>query len=248
MNEITRVDGNSARGSAFVTVGGNGKVNLVDIKVDAGGTGPAYYIPGSVVLQTLKSDGSTDTPYFWVYNKRHGGESGGVAGWYLDMAGTDGKLITRESGIEFDPGTGFWVQGNGKKLVSSGQVLTASSGLPVATRVDGATMIANPYPVTVNLADIKVDAGGTGPAYYIPGSVVLQTLKSDGSTDTPYFWVYNKRHGGESGGVAGWYLDMAGTDGKLITKESGIELEPGDAVWVQGVGKPIVFPAFTLDK
>ena len=239
----TEVGGNVAVGASFVSVGTK-KVNLVDIGVNPGGEGAAYYC--TVVLQTLKTDGSTDKSYYYIYNKRHGGSQGGVAGWYFDDVGSEDKLITRESGIEFEPGTGFWVQGAGKGLTLSGEVLISSTGVSVDTEIGGNVMVSNPYPFPVNLADIGVNVGGEGASYYC--TVVAQTLKTDGSTDKSYYYIYNKRHGGSQGGVAGWYFDDVGSEDKLITRESNIILPAGGAYWVQGVGKKIVFPAFTLDK
>ena len=241
MNKGTEADGNVAVGGSFVSVGAK-KINLVDISVNPGGVGEAYYC--SANLQTLNTDGTTAKTYYYLYNKKHGGTSG-TAGWYLDKTGSADKLITRETGIEFDPGTGFWMQGNGKQITFSGEVLTSSTEISIDTEADGNVMVANPYPFAVNLADIKIDAGGTGEAYYCTANV--QTLNTDGTTDKTYYYLYNKKHGGTSG-TAGWYLDKTGSADKLITRETGIELPASGAYWVQGNGKKIVFPAFTLDE
>ena len=106
-------------------------------------------------------------------------------------------------------------------------------------------MLANPYPVAVDLADITVHREGSGSTYYIPGSVSVQILNNNGTTKTSYYWFYNRTHGDKSG-VEGWYTDSAGTAANLVTKESDIKLQPGDAYWLKGMSKTIKFPSLTV--
>ncbi len=231
-------------GASFVNIakGSDNQINLCDLKVAREGTGSTYY--NSVVLQILNVNGTTKTSYYWLYNRTHGDRSG-TEGWYPDAAGTASKLITPESGVTFNAGDGFWVKGNSKIVVSSGAVLTGTQ-VAIDTTPAGAEymMVANPYPVAVDLADITVDRDGTGSTYY--NSVVVQILNNNGTTKTSYYWLYNRTHGDRSG-TEGWYPDAAGTAAKLITKESNIKLQPGEAYWVKGNSKTIRFPALNID-
>ena len=232
MNSVA--SGNVAYAPSFISVGTQ-KMNLADITV----VSDAYVSPGNVVIQTLNTDGTTDVSYYWIYNKTHGGESG-TAGWYKAKTGKVEDLITKDSGIVFEPGAGFWLQGAGKKLQCSGQVLT-DVDVAVTTPASGNVLVANPFPTALSLADINVISD----AYISPGNVVAQTLNTDGTTAVSYYWIYNKTHGGESG-TAGWYKAKTGKVEDLITKESGVELAPGESYWVQGAGKQFKISALKL--
>ena len=233
-----------AFGASFINInaGSENKINLCDLKVAREGTGSAYYT--TVNLQVLNGNGTTKTDYYWIYNRTHGDKSG-TEGWYTTMGGTAGTQVTPESGITFNAADGFWLKGNSKIIISSGAVLTGTQ-VTVDTTPAGAdyVMIANPYPVAVNLADITVDRAGTGSAYYT--TVNAQILNHNGTTKTDYYWIYNRTHGDKSG-IEGWYTTMGGTAGTQITKETGILLQPGEAYWVKGNQKTIRFPALNID-
>lgn len=233
-----------AFGASFIniTAGPENKVNLCDLKIAREGTGSSYYT--TVNLQVLNGNGTTKVNYYWIYNRTHGDKSG-TEGWYSDVMGAADKLITPESGVVFNAADGFWLKGNSKIIVSSGAVLTGTQ-VTVDTTPAGIdyVMIANPYPVAVNLADITVDRTGTGSAFYT--TVNAQILNNNGTTKTNYYWIYNRTHGDKSG-IEGWYSDVMGVADKLITKETGILLQPGEAYWVKGNQKTIRFPALNID-
>ena len=234
--------------SSFINIaeGAKNKFNLCDLKVARDGSGSAYYIGGTVSLQILNGNGTTKKTYYWFYNRTHG-EKSGVEGWYTDALGTASNLVTPETGITFKAGDGFWFKGDRKLVTSSGAVLTATQvEVDTTAAGDDYLMLANPYPVAIDLADITVMREGTGSAYYIGGTVSAQVLNGNGTTKKTYYWFYNRTHG-EKSGVEGWYTDALGTAANIITKESNIKLQPNDAYWFKGDRKTIKFPALNLN-
>ena len=104
----------------------------------------------------------------------------------------------------------------------------------------GKVLVGNPYPMALNLTDLYVEVpeGQT-----CSGEFIFQTLKPDGRTDKAYYWYYDKRHGGEKGGVAGWY---DGNGEVQYKKEDGVLLGAGEGYWTQGGGFTVVFPKINL--
>lgn len=224
--------GKTLMGGSFISIGAKDSFKLTDlvVVVPEGQT-----CSGDFVLQTLTTDGRTKDMYAWYQDKKHGGTKGGVAGWY-DLGGT--TQFVGDNDVEFEAGTCFWTQGGGFTLQSAGAVLTET--VKVTTSVLGKTLVGNPYPMAINLADlyVEVSEGQT-----CSGDFVFQTLTTDGRTKDMYAWYQDKKHGGAKGGVAGWY-DLGGTE--LITKETGIILGAGEGYWTQGGGFTVVFPKIDL--
>lgn len=240
-------DESCAFSSSFINIteGAKNKFNLCDLKVVRDGSGSAYYTSGGVSLQILNGNGTTKKTYFWFYNRTHGDKSG-VEGWYTDQMGAADALVTPETGITFNAGDGFWLTGARKLITSSGAVLTGTQiQIDTTSAGDESMMLANPYPVSIDLADITVEREGSGSAYYTSGGVSAQVLNGNGTTKKTYFWFYNRTHGDKSG-VEGWYTDQMGASDTLITKESNIKLQPGEAYWLTGARKTIKFPALNV--
>lgn len=233
--------------SSFINIAGGSenKINLCDLKVARAGSGSSYYVSGGVVLQLLNNNGTTKASYYWYYNRTHGDKSG-TEGWYTTVSGAADSLVTPESGIEFNAGDGFWLTGGQKLVTSSGAVLTGTQ-VDVDTTAAGAgsMIVANPYPVAVDLADITVARDGSGSTYYISGAVVAQVLNNNGTTKESYYWYYNRTHGDKSG-TEGWYTTVSGAADTLVTKASNIKLQPSEGYWVTGNSKTIKFPALNI--
>ena len=83
--------------------------NLCDIRMENDG---AHDIGGGVVLQTLNADLTREKAYYW-YSVTNGIVSADLRyrapGWYAGT--TKASRYTRESGVAFDMGRAFWVQG-----------------------------------------------------------------------------------------------------------------------------------------
>ena len=224
--------GKNIVGGSFISIGAKDSFKLTDLVVNVP---EDKTCSGEFILQTLTADGRTDKSYAWFKDKKHGGEKGGVAGWY-DEAGK--VQFIGDNDVEFDAGTCFWTLGGGFTLQSAGAVLTETVKTP--TLPTGKVLVGNPYPMAVNLTDLYVEVpdGQT-----CSGEFIFQTLTADGRTDQSYAWFKDKKHGGEKGGVEGWY-DEAGK--VQITKESGILLGAGEGYWTLGNGFTVVFPKIDL--
>ena len=83
--------------------------NLCDIRMENDG---AHDIGGGVVLQTLNADLTREKAYYW-YSVTNGIASADLRyrepGWYAGVSKS--SRYDRESGVAFDMGRAFWVQG-----------------------------------------------------------------------------------------------------------------------------------------
>ena len=181
---------------------------------------PASGCAGKFIMQKLESDGIplTENIFYWWDNASH------PAGWY-DRTGRT-KLDETKT---FPQGQGFWTQGSGYSLVSSGEVMTHT--ILCKTLASGKVSIIQATPVTRKLSDLTV----TGyPASGCAGKFIMQKLESDGIplTENIYYWWDNASH------AAGWY----DRTGRTPVDAENIEVPSGTGFWVQGSGYSLVLP------
>lgn len=197
--------GAKATGASFLSIGEDG-CKLTDIV-------PTGFdkTTGGVAIQILDNYGLMAKIY-----KYYKGGRGSFAtdGWY------DGTTrITTENDVVFAPGTGLWMTGSdGYSFQTSGQVLFDNVVCKLRT---GATMIANPYPMSLKLTNIT-------PAGFekTSGGVAIQILDNYGMTTKTYKYY---KGGRAAYAVDGWY------DGTTrITLENDVAFEPGAGLWVDG--------------
>ena len=218
LNNGTEELGKVGVGPCFATVGATKSFTLADLKV----TGyPSTGCSGKFIIQKLETDGSALTAncYYWWDDASH------EAGWY----NRTGKTKIEEEKVGFQQGQGFWTDGKGYKLVSSGQVTTET--IVCDTETLGKVMITQATPVALALKDLTV----TGyPTTGCSGKFIIQKLETDGSALTAncYYWWDDASH------TAGWY----NRTGKTALDAENIPAPAGTAFWVDGKGYKLVLP------
>ena len=161
----------------------------------------------NVAIQTLDAFGRTVNNYIWN-------------DWMYDNAcwtdASDDSEVTAGTVI-FNPGQGLWVFGStsGQSVQFAGKVGTADISVQLQ---NGATGTGNPFPVSLDLADI-VPVGDN-----LSDNVAIQTLDAFGRTVNNYIWN-------------DWMYDNAcwtdgSDDSEIVTGD--VSFEPGRGLWVFG--------------
>ena len=236
-----------AYGCPFVTPGAAGTTfRLYDMKVVGTLTTATKKSNFIQMIQpsTLKMDPAK--AYFWDYNKVSStGETGCWCYKYADS--TTGQEANAEvpHDTTFPAGTAFLfncpTDGKGVGLQFAGQVLQPTpdaDGFITISKVVGESEVnymffANPFPVNISLADMKV--GGTLTTATKKSNFIQKfqtgTLKLDAVN--AYFWDYNKASSAVSGQTGCWCYKYAdSTTGQAANAEvmnaSSIMLAPGE--------------------
>ena len=182
----------------------------------------------TVEIQTLTAGGYTDGDYMWI---DYAGEGWDEEGW-IDNNAELGDYYPIVTGVTFAPGQGLWIFGqSGLSVQSAGKVGTSDV---VVNLRSGGTATGNPFPVSVNLADIIPVGDGAS------DTVEIQTLTAGGYTDADYMWI---DYAGEGWDEEGW-IDNNAELGDYYPLVTDVTFEPGQGLWVFGQsGLSIRFPA-----
>ena len=171
-----------------------------------------------VEIQTLDNAGYTVDSYVWT---NEGGEDYDKTGW----VDSDNNIVTN---VTFSPGQGLWVFGSSASqgLQTAGKVGTLDIAVSLRS---GATPTGNPFPVSVNIADILPQGDDTY------NHVEIQTLDNAGYTVDSYVWT---NEGGEDYDQTGW----VDSDNNIVTT---VSFAPGQGLWVYGSSssQSLLFPA-----
>lgn len=134
--------------------------------------------------------------------------------WATDKACWVDDNYEEVTGVTFTPGQGLWVQGAAatQGLQTAGKVGVAD--ISVTLRA-GCTATGNPFPTAVDLQDIIPEGDDTS------DNVFIQTLDSAGYTVDNYSWN-------------DWATDKACWVDDNYEEVTGVTIEPGAGLWVQG--------------
>ena len=195
-------------GAQFVNCTGTGEIALASLSPKAENM-TADDLAGYIEIQTLDHAGRTVDSYVW------NGE-----GWEGDDETT------------FPAGTGLWVfnqVGADTKvsLQSSGQVTTSDVVIMLDSDY-GAIGIANPFPVSVTLAEILPECGNMT-AEELAGYVEIQTLDHAGQTVDSYVWNGEGWEGDDEekeieAGTGLWVFNQVGNDSAVSLRIPAPEL------------------------
>ncbi len=193
--------------------GGTYKLNEIKI------TGEAVGGYGDVYVQKANADGSWGDSYYWLTM-----DGAGVPdGWYMDPLGDNAV----GDGIVLNDGEGLFLTSSDSslELIVSGEV--AKGQVPVNCPL-GYAMIGNPTPVAASLNLITISGDMVG-GY---GDVYIQKCDEAGAWGNSYYWLTE-----DGAGVPnGWYMDPLGDEAV-----SGVNLEPGESVFVSSTDSELVF-------
>ena len=185
-------------GAQFIACDGSSEIALSSLKPVAANM-TAEDLAGNVEIQTLDNAGFTVDSYVW------NGE-----GWEGD------------DGTTFIAGVGMWVfnyvgDSDTVTIQSAGMVNTTD----VAVELDdngGAVAVANPYPISVALADI-VPTCESMSAEDLAGSIEIQTLDNAGYTVDSFVWNGEGWEGDDNTtfapGAGLWVFNQVGDAGKV---------------------------------
>lgn len=226
LGKETGNEGCTALGISFAAV--SGTMDIQDVSV----TGYEGDFGGQVYMQTLTPNGYTSATYTWVDLSADPDDPDSEAfyGWYDENDEKVSKTI--------NPGDGFWTASDdiNYKIRSAGKVVTASVAIQLGD--EGCTMIANPYPTSVNIQDVAV----TGYEGDFGGQVYMQTLTPNGYTSATYTWVDLAADPDDPDSEAfyGWYDE----NDELVTKT----IIAGEGLWTasDSADYSVVFPALNL--
>ncbi len=206
--------GFSMRTATFRAVSGEA-YKLNDIKV----TGEAIGGYGDVYVQRCDAEGAWGGMYYWLTMNGAGVEDG----WYLDGMGVEPV----GDDVVLNEGEGLFLTSTDSSLnlVVSGAV--AKGQVPVNCPL-GFAMIGNPTPVTTSLNLVTVSGEALG-GY---GDVYIQKCDEEGAWGGMYYWLTLNGAGVEDG----WYMDGMG-----VEPVSGVNLEPGESVFVSSTDSELLF-------
>ncbi len=138
--------------------------------------------------------------------------------------------------VLFDPGQGFWIQGNGEgfSLQNSGSVSKKDILVELNS---GFTISGNAYPTSLDLTDILTYKEGVS---YNGTAIQLSLLNSNGKAQDTY--SYSMAMDMSSGTPTS---TLAWNRNGVIVKKGDVLIEPGTAFWIQanGEGYSVRFPA-----
>lgn len=201
---------------------------------------------GQIIIKALNASGGVAVDdegnqlmfSYWDNEDTSDDGEGTGAGWYRDGYVSEDTKVT---GIVFDAGQAFWVQGvDGLSIQTSGQVKMSEAVIPMR---QGHAAGGNPFPTTRDLATTfsvtgyeSYADGGDG----IGGSVIVKVLTETGAIDIdaegrPMSWSFwdneDTSDDGEGTG-AGWYRDGYVSED---TKVNDVVIPAGQGLWIQGV-------------
>ena len=206
-------------------MGKNG-INLTDIKVNVGDD--VVKTADGVKIQLLDELGFMTKTF--TYHHKDSTKGYTTDGWYL---GNKNIKVGDANDYFFTAGDGFWFGGKKEySITTSGEVLRQS--LPVDL-IDGNKMIANPYPVAINLSEITVDVGDD--VVKTADGVKIQILDELGFMVKTYTYHHKDTTKGYT--TDGWYLGN-----KIIKATNDVTFAPGQAMWFGGkLGYKVILPA-----
>lgn len=185
-------------GAQFISCNGSGEIALATLKPIAS-TMSSEDLAGNVEIQTLDNAGRTVDSYVW------NGE-----GWEGD------------EGATFIAGAGLWVfnyvgDSDTVSIQSAGMVNTSDVSVALDDN-GGAVAVANPFPISVALADI-VPTCDTISADELAGSIEIQTLDNAGRTVDSYVWNGEGWEGDDNTsfapGAGLWVFNLIGDSGAV---------------------------------
>ena len=177
------------------------------------------------MIQVLKANGKSYSYYYYISDADDGTDAWDKTGWADDQ----GYLVTSANALELSKG--FWF-----KSVTAGTVTCAGqvSALSEFERnIPGGQfeIVANPYPVALNLnafttsvmtpgeiGDGEDDTWGNAP--------MIQVLKANGKSYSYYYYISDADDGTDAWDKTGWADDQ----GYLVT---GTQVDVGAAFWIK---------------
>ena len=190
-------------GAMFQPVSGAETYDLRDCQI--AGDGGEYCDPGSEYLRVLDPNSSANLARYtyisreWMVDNfnddsdEYINQFSWAIGWWLYVPGTDYQGLVEDDGddtlkvkaaITIDVGMAFlgsFSSGHSLRLVSSGSVPLASSG--VTTEGNRAPMIANILPVDTTLFAMTISSADDDGEYCDPGSEYLRVLDPNSSAN-----------------------------------------------------------------
>ena len=214
-------------GAQFTAVGEATTIPMSElIKGDFVASAYKQRITQAPQIQILNADGKTYATYYYLTDAYDEANDDDVLGW----ANASGDLATS---VVLNPGDSVWFKAiTATNLKLSGQVIpeavagTTKAITIATTSANQFSMIANPFPATLDIADITWS--GLTPAAYrnrITDAPQIQVLNSDGSTYSTYYYLTDAYDEANDDDVLGW----ANASGDLATTA----IAPGCGFWLK---------------
>ncbi len=184
---------------------------------------PTYH--SAPMIQVLNADGATYSFYYYLSDGDDGTMRYDLTGWCDDL----GNLVGESALMEL--AKGFWFKSaTAGTITCVGQVTTNdafSRNIPAGQF----EIVANPYPVALNLNAPKIE--GIEPGYYgtdgdptYHNAPMIQVLNADGATYSFYYYLSDGDDGTMRYDLTGWCDDL----GNLVT---GSQVSVGSAFWIK---------------
>ncbi len=190
----------------------------------------------NLTVNQIDEFGTTIHTYTWTTSADDGTDSYDKIGWADDAY----MIVTNPDAISFVPGESLLAYSSGGSIQSAGQVREEDATVQLC---NGWTLAGNPYPVSVNVADLLPSSkNGIEDTY---DQVTVNIINEFGTTVHTYTWTTSADDGTESYDKIGW-----ADDDYMIINDSNVKtLDPGQGVMVYGSSSEhyLTFPAPELN-
>ena len=214
-------------GAQFTSVGEATTIPMSElVKGNYAASAYSQRITQAPQIQILNADGKTYATYYYLTDAYDEENDDDVLGW----ADVRGDLITS---VVLHPGDSVWFKAiAATTLKLAGQVIpeavagTTKAITITTTSANQFSMIANPFPSTLDIASITWN--GLTPASYsnrINAAPQIQVLNADGSTYSTYYYLTDAYDEENDDDVLGW----ADVRGDLATTA----IAPGCGFWLK---------------
>ena len=177
------------------------------------------------MIQVLNADGATYSFYYYISDADDGSESWNRTGW----ADAQGYLVTTADALALSKG--FWFKSMSAGTLNCAGQVSALSEFERPIPGGQFEIIANPYPVALNLNAFKTSVMtpgeiGDGEDETWGNAPMIQVLNTDGATYSFYYYISDADDGSDMWNKTGW----ADGQGYLTV---GAQVPVGAAFWIK---------------